>query len=66
MRESGFSYHYKFVLGAGAKVEDPPVGGDEIPPWRDKNRDKQLTFIVRVIGRFLLYVSLKPLLSLGF
>jgi len=25
-------------LSAGAKVEDPPTGGAEIPPWRGKNR----------------------------
>jgi hypothetical protein len=44
-------------LGAGAKVEELC---DEIPPWRDKNRDdlsrffrksgKQFTHIVRVTG----------------
>ena len=46
--------HYKFVLSAGAKVEER---SDEIPPWRDKKcdnlsrkRGKQLTHIVRVIG----------------
>jgi hypothetical protein len=32
MRVSGCKNHYKFVLGGGAKVEDPPTGGDEIPP----------------------------------
>jgi hypothetical protein len=36
---------YKFVLGAGVKVEER---SDEIPPWRGKKCDKQLTFIVRV------------------
>ena len=41
----GCNGHYEFVLGAGAKVEER---SDEIPPWRGKNRDKQLTFIVRV------------------
>jgi hypothetical protein len=45
MSVSGFNSHYEFVLGAGAKVEER---SDEIPPWRGKNRDKQLTFIVRV------------------
>jgi hypothetical protein len=44
-RESGFSSHNEFVLGAGAKVEER---SDEIPPRRGKNRDKQLTLIVRV------------------
>jgi hypothetical protein len=28
---------YITVMGAGVKVEDPPTGGDEIPPWRGKN-----------------------------
>jgi len=50
MRVSGCNGHYEFVLGAGAKVEER---SDEIPPWRGKNRDKQLTFIVRVIRRIL-------------
>jgi hypothetical protein len=49
MRVSGYNNHYKIVLGAGAKVEDTPAGGDEIPPWRGKKCDKQLTHIVRVI-----------------
>jgi|WetSurSiteA1Bulk_404760.scaffolds.fasta_scaffold00902_4 hypothetical protein len=53
MSVSGCNSHYESVLGAGAKVEDPPTGGDEIPPWRGKNRDKQLTFIVRVRLSFL-------------
>jgi len=26
---SGCKNHYKFILSAGAKVEDPPTGGDE-------------------------------------
>jgi len=39
-------------MGAGVKVEDPPKGGDEIPPWRGKNHDKQLTHIVRVMLSF--------------
>ena len=55
-RVSGCKNHYKFVLGAGAKVEDPPTGGDEIPPWRGKNRDKQLTHIVRVSVSFCLFI----------
>jgi hypothetical protein len=45
-------------MGAGAKVEDPPTGGDKIPPWRGKKCDnlsrdfgKQLTGIVRVISK---------------
>jgi hypothetical protein len=42
MRVSGCNSHYEFVLGAGAKA---------------KNRDKQLTFIVRVMGR-LYFISL--------
>jgi uncharacterized hydantoinase/oxoprolinase family protein len=33
-------------LGAVAKVEER---SDETPPWRGKNRDKQLTHIVRVM-----------------
>jgi hypothetical protein len=45
MRMSGCNGHYEFVLGAGAKVEER---SDEIPQWRDKKCDKQLTFIVRV------------------
>jgi hypothetical protein len=56
--------HNKFVLSAGAKVEDPPFGGDEIPPWRGKKcdnlsreRGKQLTHIVRVSGA-LFFLSL--------
>jgi hypothetical protein len=40
-------------LGAGAKVEDPPTGGDEIPQWRGKKCGKQLTHIVRVMGQAL-------------
>jgi hypothetical protein len=54
MRVSGCKKHYKAVLGAGAKVEER---SDEIPPWRGKNRDKQLTFIVRVSKRNLLKFS---------
>jgi hypothetical protein len=42
---SGFVKRYDPVLVAGAKVEER---SDEIPPWRGKNRDKQLTHIVRV------------------
>jgi hypothetical protein len=45
MSVSGCFGHYEFVLVAGAKVEER---SDEIPPWRGKNRDKQLTHIVRV------------------
>jgi len=45
MRVSGCKNHYKFVLGAGAKVEER---SDETPPWRGKKCDKQLTHIVRV------------------
>jgi hypothetical protein len=41
VRVSGCNGHYKSVLGAVAKVEER---SDEIPPWQDKNRDKQLTF----------------------
>ena len=37
---SGCKNQYKFVLGAGAKVEYPPTGGYEIPPWRGKNPDE--------------------------
>jgi hypothetical protein len=48
MRVSGCNNHYEANLGAGAKVEDTPVGGDEIPLRRDKNCDEQLTHIVRV------------------
>jgi len=35
-------------MGAGVKVEER---SDENPPWRGKNRDRQLTFIVRNIRR---------------
>ena len=51
MNVSGCNNHYKFVLRAGAKVEER---SDEIPPWRGKKCDnlsrdlgKQLTHIVR-------------------
>jgi hypothetical protein len=47
MRVSGCNDHYKFVLSAGAKVEELC---DEIPPWRDKNRDELFNYTVRVIG----------------
>jgi hypothetical protein len=43
---SGCKNHCEFVLGAGAKVEEH---SDEIPLWRDKNCDEQLTHIVRVM-----------------
>jgi len=36
---SGCNRHNKFVLSAVAKVEDPQVGGDEIPPRRGKKCD---------------------------
>jgi hypothetical protein len=50
MSVSGCNDHYEFVLGAGAKVEER---SDEIPPWRGKNRDKQLTIVrVRWSGLF--------------
>jgi len=63
MSVSGYNGHYEFVLGAGAKVEDPLTGGDEIPPWRGKKCDKQLTFIVRVSCWAILKLSwLKDLL----
>jgi hypothetical protein len=55
---SGCNNKYKFVLGAGAKVEDTPAGGDEIPPWRGKNRDKFINTTVRVMVRFLLLMNL--------
>jgi hypothetical protein len=45
---SGCNGNYEFVLGAGAKVEDPPTGGDEIPSWRGKNRDKLMNYTDRV------------------
>jgi len=51
MRVSGCNGHYKIVLDAGAKVEER---SDETPPWRGKNRDKQLTHIVRVMLRHFL------------
>jgi hypothetical protein len=54
MRVSGCNNHYKAVLGAGAKVEER---SDEIPPWRGKKCDKQLTHIVRVIFRPVLKLS---------
>jgi hypothetical protein len=40
---SGYNNHYKFILGAGAKVEDPPTGGDEIPSWRGKKCDNSVS-----------------------
>jgi hypothetical protein len=52
MSVSGCNNPYKFVLSAGAKVEER---SDEIPPWRGKNRDKQLTHIVRVMCRCYFY-----------
>jgi hypothetical protein len=51
---SGCKNLCKVVLSAGAKVEDPPTGGDEIPSWRGKKHDKQLTFIVRVSVSFVI------------
>jgi hypothetical protein len=48
MSVSGCNGYYEFVFGAGAKVEERR---DEIPPWRGKKCDKQLTFIVRDISR---------------
>jgi hypothetical protein len=42
---AGFSIYNEFVLVAKAKVEKH---SNEIPPWRGKNRDKQLTFIVDI------------------
>jgi hypothetical protein len=44
MSVSGFSSHYEFVL----EQEHLPSGRQE-----SKNRDKQLTFIARVIRRFI-------------
>ena len=52
MRVSGCRYHYNTVLRAGAKVEER---SDEIPPWRGKNCDEQLTHIVRVMGSCSIY-----------
>jgi hypothetical protein len=54
MRVSGCNNHFKFVLSAGAKVEER---SDEIPPWRGKKCDKQLTHIVRVRRRRSLKLS---------
>ena len=51
---SGCNGHYESVLSAGAKVEER---SDEIPPWRGKNCDEQLTHIVRIIRRFNLIQS---------
>ena len=45
MSVSGCNNQYKFVLSAGVKVEER---SDEIPPWRGKKCDKQLTHIVRI------------------
>jgi hypothetical protein len=42
---------YRSVKNAGSKVEDLPVGGDEIPPWRGKKCDKLIDPTVRVILR---------------
>jgi hypothetical protein len=42
---TGCRNHYKFLLGAGVKVEER---SDEIPPWRGKSCDKPINFIVPV------------------
>jgi hypothetical protein len=55
MRESGFIFHYEFVLVAGTKAR--PYDLARLMSFRraygraGKNRDKQLTFIVRVSFR---------------
>jgi len=54
-RDRGIIY-YKTVMGAGAKVEDPPTGGDEIPSWRGKNRDELMNYTVRVRLSFIFFV----------
>ena len=54
MSVSGCNGHYKFVLSAGAKVEER---SDETPPWRGKKHDKQLTHIVRVSIIFSLLIE---------
>ena len=41
-------------MGAGAIVEDPPPGGDEVPPGLNNKHDSQNTDIVRIIGRHFL------------
>ena len=48
----------KFVLSAGAKVEER---SDEIPPWRGKNRDKQLTHIVRYKQAYFIFGDVNEL-----
>jgi hypothetical protein len=45
MSVSGCNDHYKFVLSAGAKVEELC---DETPPWRGKKCDKPINYTVRV------------------
>jgi hypothetical protein len=64
---SGCNGRYEFVLCAGAKVggrsDEPERSGawrSKIPPWRGKNRDKQLTFIVCVRLRFLFLFRIEP------
>ena len=42
---------YKAVNGAGAKVEDPPLGGAEIPLQRCKNHDNLSRFIGKPINQ---------------
>jgi hypothetical protein len=54
MRVSGCNGHYKFVLSAGAKVEER---SDEIPPWRGKKCDNLSRFFNKKAGNNL------PLLS---
>jgi len=53
MRVSGCNSHYKFVLSAGAKVEER---SDEIPPWRGKKCDKPINYTVRVGCSFLFII----------
>jgi hypothetical protein len=76
MRVSGCKNHYKSILGAGAKVEDPPTGGDETPPWRGKNRENLFRFFrksgmarvfaVRVLSRLsITSVAVQVILRMG-
>jgi len=49
MRVSGCNKHNRFVLSAGAKVEDPPTGGDEIPSGGAKSVTNNIP-ILSVLG----------------
>ena len=60
---SGCNNHFKFVLGAGVKVEELCY---EIPPWRGKNHDKLINYTVRVMCRFYLFFVFNSVSILSF